>query len=115
MRCKFVLKATKEGRNLLHCPLCDGEVWSRSPPEKTARTCIARQRLLSSARCDHLGREVRREKCNSCSGNVVVKIFECHMLLKDTTIRQCNNCDHHSGLVVPLVSPQPPQQGNSQQ
>jgi hypothetical protein len=110
--CRFV----KIDERICRCVDCGFEDRKGRQPDKLTRMC----RTVAPAPpplgyCEHLGDELRREKCETCAGNVVLKIFDCRLLGKETTIGQCKHCQHHTDL-LPLiggVDGQPVQQADA--
>lgn len=50
---------------------CTNRIESEHPADRCFAKCEA------PARCDHLGAELRRQQCETCGGNVQVKVFAC--------------------------------------
>jgi hypothetical protein len=85
-----------------HWLICRGEVLT---PEK----CEAyRQNWEGMAQrkrlCSHLGPEIRREECPTCSGKVQVKIFACSVFGETSLakplpgVQVCQGCPRYSSL-----------------
>lgn len=109
MNCLWKIDATDPRIKTCSRPGCNNRVVTDYPPEK----CYAHCRGKKSA-CVHLGAELRRADCPTCSGNVQVKIFACAARGECTTAKAidgvpcCLGCTEYRAADA-TVEPGPPQ------
>lgn len=89
MNCELIEVKLTHTLSRYYCPLCERH-FDGSPGFRHAkRTCSKPQ-----GPCAHLGAERRRVQCQSCGGNVQVKVFACAVhgectLSKDVGVKVC--------------------------
>lgn len=75
--CLWIIDAADPRVKTCSRPGCTNRVATNDPPER----CFARcQAIGERGPCAHLGAEARRVGCDTCQGNVQVKLFACAVL-----------------------------------
>lgn len=76
------------GQSRLVCQQCGHVRWTKTPPEKCGRECVADNarptRDVIANPCAHVGEETGEIDCPSCGGHVRVKLFACAVYEKAT-------------------------------
>jgi hypothetical protein len=109
MDCKFSDEALAEGKWRHVCAECGFERINGASVSVVPirRTCGQRAKSVAVAArgpCVHLGEEVRRDPCPTCSGHVRVKVFscavhgECQAAAKLAGVKACQGCGEWQAL-----------------
>lgn len=89
----YTSEPDEHGKRHIACALCNFKRHTAIPVEQWNHVCKGHVEP-----CLHLGRELRREECPSCSGTVKVKVFacgkfgECTMAKSLSGIQTCESC-----------------------
>lgn len=83
------------GKNLVKCNRCGLEIITTDPPERCYADC---EKAQSDCKYLNTQNKPRLKTCESCSGNVQIKIFQCRLYKECTIYKQidniqvCHNC-----------------------
>lgn len=81
MQCDLEAVGTDGAKTIFVCRVCKLERrLTQSDPSKVGATCgTSGPAPKPRAPCIHLGAELRREQCQTCAGNVQVKVMACEV------------------------------------
>lgn len=78
------------GDDARHCPVCNRSLPYRIVPREKH---VRRECLMNGGKCIHFGEQTGTRQCQSCNGNVRLKVFSCsHPLHRETTLPECATC-----------------------
>ena len=87
----------QDGPGRLVCRRCGRPQKSGKRPEHVVRTCRAgepRPPRHDGLNCIHIGKQLRREGCTGCQGNVRVLIYAC-AVKGETKLLDCRSCEQY--------------------
>lgn len=95
MNCNFLSVKVSQTHAIYYCTECDRpQTWRVGL--KPIRQCKKAQKP-----CAHLGNETRKVQCQSCGGNVQIRVFQCSVhgecsQSKDVGVKTCQGCQDYS-------------------
>jgi hypothetical protein len=123
MSCQWVVESTNDrGWRRYVCQRPDCQRLSAFTPDEPSAwagqpTCRSSSDVASvvAGPCSHLGPEIRREECPTCSGKVQVKVFACGIFGETSLakplpgVQVCQGCPRYSSL-----APRPAEEQNGE-